>query len=124
MARPKSEVLTDNELEIMNILWGQSPLSVTDVLDRLKRRPKPAYTSLMTTMQSMERKKYLRHVQEGKAYLYLPALVQSKYRKLEVERIANRVFGGNPMDLAVSLVKSERLIKENIDFLKKMLEKL
>lgn len=124
MARPKSEILTDNEFQIMSVLWKKSPLSVAEVLSKLKRRPKPAYTSVLTIMQAMEKKGYVSHIQKSKAYLYLPVLTQNEYQHIEVNRIAKKVFSGKPIDLALNLVKNEHLSKEDIESLKKILEEL
>ena len=74
MARPSSPQLTDNELAIMKILWEESPLSVADILERLPRTPKPAYTSLLTVVRTLEQKGHIDHEKESKAHLYYPVL--------------------------------------------------
>ena len=94
MPRPRQSGLTENELEVMKILWTQAPLKVSDILDLLLRTPKPAYTSLLTLVQTMEKKGYIIHQKEGKAFTYLPVLQQKKYLTLEVKRIVKQLFGG------------------------------
>ncbi|MCB0411037.1 MAG: BlaI/MecI/CopY family transcriptional regulator, partial [Bdellovibrionales bacterium] len=74
MARPKQPGLTENEIEVMKILWEEHPLKVADILDALDKKPKPAYTSLMTLVQTMEKKGYIKAIKDGKAYLYSPLL--------------------------------------------------
>lgn len=122
MSRPKHSGLTENELEVMKILWGQAPLKVSEILYLLERIPKPAYTSLLTLVQTMEKKGYIKHDRIGKAFTYLPILKQKKYLTLEVKRIIKQLFSGNAGELVLNLVKNEQLSKQDIEDLKKLLK--
>lgn len=122
MARPKQPGLTENELDVMKVLWKEAPLKVAEILERLKRRPRPAYTSLLTLVQAMERKGYIAHEQVGKAYSYFPKLNLQNFTNTEVKRVAKRLFNGSPFDLAVNLVKDEHLSEAELQQLKKLLE--
>lgn len=122
MARPKQPGLTENELDVMKVLWSEAPLKVADILERLKRQPKPAYTSLLTLVQAMERKGYIAHEQDGKAYAYSPELQQRHFTNNEIKRVAKRLFNDSPFALAMNLVKDEHLSKEEIKQLKQLLE--
>lgn len=122
MPRPRQPGMTENELEVMQILWRRSPLKVADILDLIKRDPKPAYTSLMTLVQGMEKKSYLKSLKEDKAYLYSPNMPEKKFMATEVKRMAKRLFGGSPGDLVINLVQNEQLNKAEIEALKKLLK--
>lgn len=124
MPRPLMQSLTENELPIMNLLWDEAPLPVGEILTRLRRNPKPAYTSVLTAVQVMEKKGYIRHRKQGKAYIYSPILSREAYEQSEVQSIARRLFGGDPLKLAINLVKNEHLSEKEIKTLKKMLEDL
>ena len=121
MPRPRQPGLTENELEVMKILWERAPLKVSGILDYLKRTPKPAYTSLLTLVQTMEKKGYVKHQKSGKAFSYLPVLQQKKYLLLEIKRIAKCLFGGSPGKLVLNLVEDEQLNEMEIEALKKLL---
>lgn len=122
MARPRQPGLTENELDIMNILWEDHPLKVSAILKKLTRRPRPAYTSLLTVVQAMEKKGYVQHFEEGKAFTYAPVLKKSSFTSMEVRRMAKRLFGGGAGSLAINLVKNEKLSDEEIVELKRLLE--
>src|SRR5665213_1399953 len=109
MPRPRQPGLTENELEVMKILWIQAPLKVSDILDQLRRTPKPAYTSMLTLVQTMEKKGYIKHKKDGKAFSYLPVLQKKKFLISEVKRIAKRLFVGSPGKLVLNLVENEHL---------------
>ncbi len=122
MPRPRQPGLTENELEIMQILWKQAPLTVSELLTMLQRKPLPAYTSLLTLMQVMERKGYISHQKIGKAFAYNPKLRQEKFLISEVKRIAKNFFGGTPGSLVLNLVENEHLSTKEIESLKQLLK--
>jgi len=122
MPRPKQPGLTENELGVMQVLWEKAPLKISEILERLKKDPKPAYTSVLTLVQSMERKGYVRHVKDGKPYDYFPKLERRKFMSSEIKRMAKRLFGGNPFSLAVNLVEDEHLSSRDIAELRRLLE--
>jgi len=124
MARPGVKGLTDYELIVIKILWETSPLSISDILERFPRKPKPAYTSLLTNVRTMENKGYIRHVKEGKAFLYSPVLKKENYRHSEVSKLVERCFGGSKLELAVNLIQEEKLDAVAIKKLKTLLEEL
>jgi len=124
MTRTGAITLTDHELRIMRILWHQSPLSVQDILDRFRRTPKPAYTSLLTAVRAMEKKGILNHEKQGKAYLYRPLLQQASYKRSALKRLLTNVFDGDACELAANLVKGEALDAAEINQIKQILESL
>ena len=121
MARPRQPGLTENELEVMRVLWKESPLRVADVLERVKRNPKPAYTSLLTLVQIMEKKGYVKSEKDGKAFAYSPVLQEKRFLSSEIKRMAKRLIDGSPGDLVLNLVEDEQLSREEISALKRLL---
>ena len=124
MARPSSPQLTEHELAIMKILWHESPLSVAEILERLPRTPKPAYTSLLTVVRTLEQKGHIDHEKESKAHLYFPVLRKPSYQRRELKRLLAGLFDGDAFSLAVNVIKSEPLDEQERAELKKLLEKL
>lgn len=124
MARPQVRGLTENELEIMQALWKRAPLSISEILAGITRTPKPAYNSVLTIVRILEKKGHVQHVKEGKAFLYSPVLDCQHYRQKEVTSLLSRLFQGDVVNLAVSLVKSKPLSASDRAELKRILEEL
>ena len=61
MARPNSPILTESELRLMNVIWDHGPATVKDVVDALADEYELAYTTVMTTLQTLVKKGFLRH---------------------------------------------------------------
>lgn len=58
------------EAQVMELLWSRGPCSVRDVMDTLEQRP--AYTTIATVMQNLQRKHLVRSQHQGRAVSYAP----------------------------------------------------
>src|SRR5690348_10805614 len=105
--RPTSPTLTQHELEIMKIVWRLETATVRDVYEALLVRRKIAYTTVMTTMKTLEEKGHLirRSIAGDRAYLYSAARPQKQVIGSMVREFVNRVFDGSAEPLMVHLVK-------------------
>ena len=121
--RPRKETLTDQELEIMKVVWERKSSTVRDVYEQLLKRRKIAYTTVMTMMGILERKGHLTKNPDGRAYIYRPAQPRAKVVGRMVQDFVKRVFDGSVEPLFVHLVENkdlddaqlaeiERLLKE------------
>src|ERR1051325_11550925 len=92
--RRRSSTLTEQELEIMKIVWERESATVRDVYETLLERRKVAYTTVMTMMKILEHKKYLKRTQADRAYVYRPAQPKRQVVGDMVRDFINRVFNG------------------------------
>jgi predicted transcriptional regulator len=113
MRRPSS-TLTEQELEIMKIVWERESVTVRDVYEALLIKRKIAYTTIMTMMKILERKKYLKKTQVDRAYVYKAAQPQRKVLGAMVREFVNRVFNGSAEPLLVHLVEEHNLSTEDL----------
>jgi BlaI family transcriptional regulator, penicillinase repressor len=113
MRRPSS-TLTEQELEIMKIVWERESVTVRDVYEELLVKRKIAYTTIMTMMKILERKKYLKKTQVDRAYVYKAAQPQRKVLGAMVREFVNRVFNGSAEPLLVHLVEEHNLSTEDL----------
>lgn len=113
--RPRSRTLTAQELEIMKVVWKLQTATVRDVYEELLRRRKIAYTTVMTMMNILEEKGYLKRSAEDKAHVYRPAQAQAKVIRAMVQDFVNRVFNGSAQPLLVELVKDRQLSEKDLE---------
>jgi predicted transcriptional regulator len=121
--RPKSPILTEQELEIMKIVWAREVATVRDVYEALLERRKIAYTTVMTMMKILEQKKYLLKTQEDRAYIYRPAKPKNQVIKGMVREFVNRVFNGSAEPLLVHLIEDRRLSQKDLDEITHMIRR-
>ena len=108
MRRP-STTLTEQELEIMKIVWERETATVRDVYHALLESRHIAYTTVMTMMNILETKGYLKKEKADRAYRYRPARPERTVISSMVREFVNRVFDGAPRPLLLHLVKDGRL---------------
>src|SRR6476661_2886972 len=113
--RHRSATLTEQELEIMKIVWGRESATVRDVYETLLERRKVAYTTVMTMMKILEQKKYLKKTQADRAYVYRPTQPKRLVVGAMVREFVNRVFNGSAEPLLVHLVEEHNLSPEDLD---------
>ena len=112
--RSRKQTLTDQELEIMKIVWAFEKATVRDVYEKLLEHRKIAYTTVMTMMKILETKGHLKTNQEDKAYVYRPSQPRTKVIGGMVREFVNRVFNGSAEPLLVHLVQDEGLTKKDL----------
>ena len=112
--RTKSRTLTEQELEIMKVVWELQTATVRDVYEALLRRRKIAYTTVMTMMNILEEKGYLKKRAEDKAHVYRPAQAKAKVIRAMVQEFVERVFNGAAQPLLVQLVKDRHLSEKDL----------
>jgi predicted transcriptional regulator len=113
--RRRSTTLTEQELEIMKIVWERESATVRDVYEALLERRKVAYTTVMTMMKILETKKYLKRTQLDRAYVYRPAQPKRQVVGAMVRDFINRVFNGATEPLLVHLVEEHDLSPEELE---------
>jgi BlaI family penicillinase repressor len=113
--RRRSTTLTEQELEIMKIVWERDSATVRDVYEVLLDRRKVAYTTVMTMMKILEQKKYLKRDQTDRAHVYRPAQPKRQVIGAMVREFVNRVFNGSAQPLLVHLVEDHSLTREELE---------
>ena len=121
--RRRSTVLTEQELEIMKIVWERESATVRDVYETLLERRKVAYTTVMTMMKILEQKKYLKRSQADRAYVYRPAQPKRLVVGAMVRDFINRVFNGATEPLLVHLVEEHDLSPEELEEIARLMRK-
>ncbi len=108
MARPPLKHPTELELEILKVLWQRAPLAVREVRAALAASPPArelAHTSVITMLNIMVRKKYLRRTRAGKAYLYAPQVGAEEVTGQMLGDLVDRAFQGSASAVMLSLLE-------------------
>ena len=99
--------MTPLELKIMQVLWRLGPCQVQAVQQELEGEL--AYTTVQTMLNVLERKGRVTRRLCGRAFEYRAAVSQEKTLGTAVGDLVERMFGGSPEELVMSLVKSRQL---------------
>src|SRR5579862_2976318 len=118
MRLPKP-ALTGQELEIMKVVWGFEAATVRQVYEALLKERHIAYTTVMTMMNILEQKGFLKKRQEDRAYIYSPAQPRKQVVGSLVRDFVNRVFNGSAEPLLLHLVEDQHLTEKDLEEIRK-----
>ncbi len=115
-------LLTEVELEFMNILWDLGQGGVQDILDNLGKQRQLAYTSAATIMRILEEKGFVSSTKISRMYCYSPNLSKQAHQSRLLQSMAHKAFDDTPVNMVARLIEDEELSKENLDAIRKMLD--
>ena len=113
MPRKRSPVLTDHELRLMEVLWSSGEATVAGVTASIGRPPL-AYNTVLTTLRTLEKKGYVAHREDGRAFIYRPTVERTQAAESAVRQLLRRFFGNSPGQLAVTLLDDRHLTKDDV----------
>ena len=120
----KTQMVTDRELEILKVLWSRGKASVREVQEDLNKFAGPvAYSTVQTLLNIMEDKKGLvRHVVEGRTFIYVPKKTSDRTIRELTHRFLDRVFDGALDRMMVALLDTKPPSAAEFDQLRAMLD--
>ena|SRR6187549_3793759 len=120
----RGSVLGPQELQIMKVVWERGRVTVRDVYQTLLERRQVAYTTVMTMMNILEQKGFLKKsAGDDRAYLYEPAKSRKSVMREMVNEFVERVFGGSANPLMLHLIEDEHVTRKDLDDLRKLVRK-
>src|SRR5918999_4527292 len=122
--RPAHSTLTPQELAIMKVVWRLDKATVRDVYEALREKRDIAYTTVMTMMNILEDKGYLKKTRLDRAYEYRPTKPRHQVIGALVRDFLDRVFDGAAAPLLVHLAKDRRLSKDDKALIRKLTEEI
>jgi predicted transcriptional regulator len=113
--------LTVAELRLMDVFWQKGRCTVQQVLDGLPKKPALAYNSVLTTIRILERKGYLEHSKEGRAFVYAPRVEREEASRSEIRHLVNRFFNDSHELLALNILEEQGIDSEELGRLRELL---
>ena len=121
MARSQTEQPTELELEILRVLWDKSPLLVRDVRVALEEAGRPlAHSTVITMLNIMHRKGFLKRRREGKSFWFWPAAPRETTTGKMVKSLLSRLFNGSPAAMVLNLLQTADVDSEELAEIRKL----
>ncbi len=124
MPPQKSNTLTPAELRLMKVLWDRGESAVSDLVAATSAEGALAYTSVLTTVRILETKGYVRHRQEGRAFLYSSCVGELEASRSEVRHVLSRFFGNSRERLLLSMLGDDEIRPDELKRLKEAIASL
>ncbi len=126
MARKPSAHPTELELEILKVVWNDSPLTARQIRDELEISGRAlAYSSVITTVQKMVDKGQLRQLEpvEGKAFRFSPRIQERTVNRNILKDVAGRFFNGSAEAVVLSLFDATELSDADLKRLRNVINR-
>jgi predicted transcriptional regulator len=112
------------EWELLQYIDQNHPISVREVAQYWNEKTGQARTTVLTMMERMTKKGFLTRKKIDNVFHYSPKLPLSEVLKNLVGNFVNGVLGGSVVPLAAYLTQSQPLKAEEIEQLKKLVQRL
>ena len=114
--------LTKLELRILEVLWASGCASIREIQESFPD-PRPAYTTIQTTVYRLEGKKAVRRVRKiSNAHIFEPVVRREVARHRLLEEILS-FFGGKAQPMMAQLAEAGKLTRDDVRELERVIEK-
>ena len=118
------ERIGEAEYAVMEVLWQDAPLTATEVAERVPAARGWSIRTVKTMLARLLAKGVLAHEEDGRRYLYRPAVARADYVAQESGRLIDRMFGGRITPLVAQLAERDRLTDADIAEIEALLKAL
>jgi BlaI family transcriptional regulator, penicillinase repressor len=123
MNRKTLDDLGDLQKRVMELIWQLGEATVSEVRDCLSGKKSPAYTTILTILQKLEKTGWLKHRVEGRTYIYQPVCSREDESARSLRTYLGKVFHGDPLMLFQHLLRNTTLPEKDWLELKKLIDK-
>ncbi len=116
--------ISQSELDIMNVLWAQSPLGASEIVEALDNKKNWSSRTVKTLLSRLVQKGALSTETEGRRYLYTPLVEKEIYAGQAARKLSDRLFGGRAAPLVAHLAEADGLSAQDIEELETLLAQL
>jgi predicted transcriptional regulator len=124
MAKPNDELpaLSEAQLEIMNVVWDGGEVTVTDVWNVLAGRRPVARNTVLTLMDRLEKKGWLKRRADGQVHYYTAAAPRADTLGRVVHRLVDAAFAGSADALVLALLEGRGVSAEEARRIRKLID--
>jgi BlaI family transcriptional regulator, penicillinase repressor len=114
--------LSRREREILEILHRLGEGTVTEVYEAMPEAP--SYSAVRSILRIMEEKHLINHREDGKRYVFLPAVGRNEAAKSAIQNVMNTFFNGSFEGVVRTFLSSEEtnLSKDELNQLSTLIE--
>ena len=110
------------QAEVMELVWELGEATVSRLVEEISGRRSVSYTTVLVAMQKLEKKGWLTHRQEGRAYVYRPVRSRRQVHGGLLREFLQSAFQGDPKLLLASLLDENPMTEEELDELRRLID--
>lgn len=118
----KLPTISEAEYEVMKIIWAHAPISTTEVVERLLETSTWTPKTIQSLLARLVKKGALEYQKNSRVFVYTPLVKEEAYLEKESVTFLNRFYNGALNSMVVNFLKHDKLTKDDIEELKKILD--
>ncbi|MBD3265821.1 BlaI/MecI/CopY family transcriptional regulator [bacterium] len=112
------------ELQVLTVLWDEGPSSAREVMDKMPDGKKRAYTTVLSTLQVLEKKELVTHESQGNTHIYSPLVERDRVMQPIVRGMVDHIFGGKPSKAVQCFLEQTEVDDEELKEIRKLLRSM
>ena len=122
MSKARLTALSRRERDIMDILFRRGRATAEEVMHDLSGDP--SYSTVRTQLRVLEDKGHVRHDEDGRKFVYLPAVPRAAARKVALRHVVDTFFDGSVERVVAALLGGEaaRLSDQELTRIQQLVE--
>lgn len=122
MTKPDTTPLTTAQREIMEVVWDNDEVTVSQVREELARKREVARNTIQTMIVRLEERGWLKHREEGRTFWYSANRPRAASLGAKVVQMIDRLFAGSPEEMVTALMEYRGLSPEEADRIRSMID--
>jgi len=110
------------QAEVMELVWNREEVTVAQLVDAIGKRRPVTYTTVLSAVQKLAKKGWLKHRSEGRAYVYRAAKKRTDVGGSKLRELLKTAFSGDPRLLLSSLIDEARMSDAELTELKTLID--
>jgi len=110
------------QFRIMQVLWDRGRANAREITDSLNDSEAVAHSTVQTLLRQLEAKGAVGHDADNRTFVFFPRLKEDRVKRTAARDLLERVFGGDVSSLVAHLLKTERLSRDELDELHRLID--
>ncbi|MBN2443899.1 MAG: BlaI/MecI/CopY family transcriptional regulator [Spirochaetales bacterium] len=115
--------ISEAEWTVMKALWGENPVTANKLVEIMTKSTTWKPNTTRSLLNRLVKKGVVGFVDIGRVYHYSPLFDESLMVIEESQSLLKKVFGGAAKPLLVALIESEDLSDDDIEEIRRVLDK-
>ena len=114
--------ISEAEWRIMKVVWEESPLNTTQIINRLKSETSWKPKTIHSLISRLIKKEALGADKLSAPHQFYPLVSKEDCMKEEIGSFIQKVYDGSYYHLVANFISNEKMSEQEIEYLKKILD--
>jgi predicted transcriptional regulator len=120
----KTPRISEAELQLLQLLWEESPLGATEIAERVPAVRGWSLATVKTLLSRLLAKGAVSATSEGRRFRYRPVVERETIAAGQADRLVDRLFGGRVSPLVAQLAEQREIDPDDLAELEALVRSL